>query len=460
MTALTTVTRSKDAVVTSAIRQLSHGRQLSTAAEQRIGNFRIFLLTGAAEDLAAIAENRSQFHRQAAELGTLFTDPVKLGLLNEVADAETTYTAALDRTIELRKAITNLEQVAQLNAEQVSPARRGLQQAIGNLINRVQADLSTAREASSRTATEAIAVICALGTAAVICAVVIARRLNRGLRRKVGAAVGQIQSSSQELETTAERQASGSRDQAGAMNEITTTITELLITSRQIADNAHRVSKIAEDTAQAAQNGGATIDQTRASIAAIRTQMDQIVQHMLVLGEKSQQIGGVVDLVSELAEQTNILAINAAIEASGAGEHGRRFAVVAEEIRKLADRTTESAKQIRTLIDDVRGAVNTTVTATEIGTGAVDTGVRQFGDATTAFRRITHLVSTANDASREIELSTKQQSSAVEQVNTAAADTARVTRETQTTAVQTKHTATHLSSLSNDLQKLVGTGYR
>jgi hypothetical protein len=98
------------------------------------------------------------------------------------------------------------------------------------------------------------------------------------------------------------------------------------------------VSKIAKDTADAAERGDATIDQTRTSISAIRSQVDQIVQHMLALGEKSQQIGGVVDLVAELAEQTNLLAINATIEATGAGEWVRRFAVVAEEIRKLAER--------------------------------------------------------------------------------------------------------------------------
>jgi methyl-accepting chemotaxis protein len=244
------------------------------------------------------------------------------------------------------------------------------------------------------------------------------------------------------------------------MSEITTTISELLITSRQIADSAQRVSKIAEETEAAARAGDSTIDQTRASMAAIRTQVDQIVQHMLALGEKSQQIGLVVDLVSELAEQTNILAINATIEASGAGEWGRRFAVVAEEIRKLADRTASSAKEIRALIDDVRGAVNTTVMATEIGAKAVDAGARKFDDATNSFREIVQLVATTNDATREIELSTKQQTTAVEQVNVAASDTARVSRETEASAVQTKQTAAHLSTLSSELLELVGTGRR
>jgi methyl-accepting chemotaxis protein len=340
------------------------------------------------------------------------------------------------------------------------PTRVALQKSISDLITRVRAQLERDRKASSRTATEAIVVVCVLGGLAITSAAVIAVRLNRGLRREVGAAVGHIQSSSAQLEAAAAQQASGGRDQSGAMSEITTTISELLITSRQIADNAQRVSQIAEDTADAAQNGDATIDQTRQSISAISAQVDQIVQHMLALGEKSQQIGGVVDLVSELAEQTNILAINATIEASGAGEWGRRFAVVAEEIRKLADRTAGSAKEIRALIDDVRGAVNTTVMATESGAKAVDAGARQFDAATNSFRRIAQLVATTNDATREIELSTKQQTTAVEQVNVAASDTARVTRETEASAAQTRQTAAHLSRLSSDLLDLVGTGRR
>jgi methyl-accepting chemotaxis protein len=342
----------------------------------------------------------------------------------------------------------------------VGPARQALQDSTAALVKRVGQIVAADRRHASSRATAAVFVIVALGTLALIAGAWISWRLSRDLRREVGAAVGHIQSSSAELEAAAAQQAAGGRDQSSAMSEITTTISELLITSRQIAESAQRVSRIAEETADAAGTGDATIDQTRASITAIRAQVDQIVQHMLALGEKSQQIGGVADLVSELAEQTNILAINATIEASGAGEWGRRFAVVAEEIRKLADRTAGSAKEIRALIEDVRGAVNTTVMATEIGAKAVDAGSRQFDDATNSFRRIAHLVATTNDATREIELSTKQQTTAVEQVNVAASDTARVSRETEASAVQTKQTAAHLSNLSGDLLELVGSGRR
>src|SRR5216684_6246017 len=107
------------------------------------------------------------------------------------------------------------------------------------------------------------------------------------------------------------------------------------------------------------------------------------------LGKKSQEVGAVLDIVSELAEQTNILAINATIEAAGASEAGKRFAVVADEIRKLADRVAGSTKEIRGLIEDVRSSVNTTVMTTEGGSKSVDAGAKQFTEVASAFKQIT-----------------------------------------------------------------------
>ncbi|MEV7630477.1 methyl-accepting chemotaxis protein [Actinoplanes sp. NPDC089786] len=456
--ALLVVVNAKDQVIVSATESLMDAERLNSTIENRISDYRAFLLSGTTENLTLTNDGRTKFLAQVAALRNRLTSPTELNMLQAVSEAEAAHAAALLPVIERRRTMTSLTNIAELNASAVKPARLKLERSIAALTERVRADLEITRRESSTQAIQAIAVICALGLVAIAAAIIVAVRLNRGLRREVGSAVGHIQSSSAQLEAAAAQQATGSRDQASAMSEITTTISELLITSRQIADNAKRVSQIAEDTAGAAEAGDSTIDQTRRSIQAIRTQVDLIVQHMLALGEKSQQIGGVVDLVAELAEQTNILAINATIEASGAGEWGRRFAVVAEEIRKLADRTAGSAKEIRTLIDDVRGAVNTTVMATEIGAKSVDAGSRQFDDATSSFRRIAQLVATTNDATREIELSTKQQTTAVEQVNVAASDTARVTRETEASAVQTKQTASHLSNLSGELLQLVGTG--
>jgi methyl-accepting chemotaxis protein len=279
--------------------------------------------------------------------------------------------------------------------------------------------------------------------------------LTRSLTAQIGTAVGLVQSSSTELQAAANQQATGAKEQTTAMNEISTTINELMATSRQIAESAQRVAQIAGQTAGAAKSGEGTVDTTHESISVIRRQVDLIVSNMLELGKKSQQIGAVLDIVSELAEQTNILAINATIEAAGAGDAGRRFTVVAEEIRKLADRVGGSTKEIRTLIDDVRSAVNTTVMTTESGSKAVDAGSKQFGEVALALKQIVSLVSTTTEAAREIELSTKQQATAVEQVNAAIANVAQATKETEASASQTLQTSSQLARLSGDLLRLV-----
>jgi methyl-accepting chemotaxis protein len=279
--------------------------------------------------------------------------------------------------------------------------------------------------------------------------------ITRSLSRQIGSSVGQIQSSSTELQAAANEQATATKEQATAMSEISITISELLATSRQIAESSQRVAHVAGQTAAAARSGDATVTTAHDSIATIRRQVDLIVNHMLEMAGKAQQIGAVLDIVAELAEQTNILAINATIEAAGANEAGKRFAVVADEIRKLAGRVAGSTKDIRGLIEEVRSSVNTTIMSTESGSKSVDAGARQFSDVAAAFREIAELVSTTSEAAREIELSTKQQTTAVEQVNVAITGAAQATKETEASSGQTLQTAAELSGLSRALLRIV-----
>ncbi|HZJ65138.1 MAG TPA: methyl-accepting chemotaxis protein, partial [Kofleriaceae bacterium] len=310
------------------------------------------------------------------------------------------------------------------------------------------------REAESSTELTT-AVIVWGSVAAIVITILVGWLITSSLSGQIGSAVRHIQSSSTELQAAANQQATGAREQATAMTEIATTINELLATSRQIADSAKRVSQIAGQTASAARTGEVTVTRGHDASTTVRKQVDLIVGHMLELGKKSQQVGSVLDIVSELAEQTNILAINATIEAAGAGDAGRRFGVVAEEIRKLADRVGASTKEIRTMIEDVRSAVNTTVMATEAGSKAVDVGTAQVIEMATAFRQIAGLVGTTTDAAREIELSTKQQATAVEQVNLAITGAAGATRETEASARETLQTASQLADLSSTVLTIV-----
>jgi CHASE3 domain sensor protein len=376
----------------------------------------------------------------------------RLDALQPLIDAKL---AELKQTIDLRRGAgfdAALKVVADNSGKVIMDKARGL---IADATTAEDQLLLARTHKVEESAKGAMAITIWGGIAGVLAVAAIGWFITRSLSAQISSAVGQIQSSSTELQAAASQQATGAKEQSAATSEITTTISELLATSRQIAESAQRVSQIADQTAGAAHSGQGMVDLTRESISGIRRQVDQIVADMLELGKKSQEIGAVLDIVSELAEQTNILAINATIEAVGAGESGLRFGVVADEIRKLADRVGGSTKEIRTLIDDVRSAVNTTVMATETGSKAVDAGARQFGDVSAAFNEISGLVTTTTEAAREIELSTKQQTTAVEQVNIAIVNVAQASKETESSSGQTLLTASQLAELSKQLMRIV-----
>lgn len=453
--ALRTVVTSKDRVLEVNAQSLIEADDLRVATEQKASATRGYLLTRDQRFLDQLKSARDDFLATVAQLKKAARTDDELRLINDIDNAEAPYLAAVNGVIALRQTSATIEAVSQAFDDNVLPKRDALYQAVSSFASLEQRLLDDGKKSASATASNTTVAVIIMAVVIVLVAIGLSVYLARILSRQVGSAVQHVQSSSSELQTAANQQATGAKEQATAMNEITTTISELLATSKQIAESAQRVAHIAEETAKGARSGEDAVSRASESIGGIKRQVDLIVAQMLELGRKSQQIGGILDIINELAEQTNILAINATIEAAGAGETGKRFAVVADEIRKLADRVGGSAKEIRSLIDDVRAAVNSTVMTTEGGTKAVEAGARQFSDVTSSFRQIVGLVSTTTEASKEIELSTKQQTTAVEQVNIAIANVAQATRETEASSGQTFQTASELATLSKNLMALI-----
>jgi methyl-accepting chemotaxis protein len=453
--ALRAVVDSKDRVITVSARSVIDAGKLDATTEEMVASARGFLLSADQEFLDHMRANGDLADDALSRLRAQVDSDESRRLLDRVDQARAAHRAALDRAVDLRRTGTTVEAVARVFEQEVVPRRRALADAIDAFVTREERLLEEGQAAATAAARSATLTVVAVVVLALLVASGLAYLLTRTLARQIGSAVQHVQSSSAELQSAASQQASGAKEQATAMTEISTTINELLATSRQIAESAQRVAQIAEQTAAGARTGDETVQKGQESVAGIKRQVDLIVGHMLDLGRRSQQIGGILEIVGELAEQTNILAINATIEAAGAGEAGRRFAVVADEIRKLADRVGGSTKEIRGLIEEIRSAVNTTVMATEGGTKAVEAGTRQFAEVAAAFRRIGDAVKTTTEAAREIELSTKQQTTAVEQVTAAIADIVETTRETEASSSQTLQTATQLTNLSRDLTRLV-----
>ena len=453
--ALRTVVSTKDRVIDVDAQLLIGAQEVQALAEAKGSDARGFLLTGDERFVTEMQASRAELVEVLERLRRNVATEEGRRLVESVAQAETTHQRSMDDVIARRRAGAAVDTVARAFDDHVRPARERLDAAIKMFVTLEEQRLQSAKQASTDTASAATTLVAALVAIVALCAIAAGVLLTRTLARQIGTAVGQVQSSSAELQAAASQQATGAKEQSTAMTEIATTISELLATSRQITESARRVAQIAEETAGAARSGDDVVGRAHESIAAISRQVDLVVSHMLELGKKSQQIGTVLEIVSELAEQTNILAINATIEAAGAGEAGKRFAVVADEIRKLADRVGGSTKEIRGLIDDVRSAVNTTVMATETGSKAVDAGSKQFAHVTASFKQIAGLVTTTTEAAREIELSIKQQMSAVEQVNVAIANIAQASKETEASTGQTQQTASQLAVLSKDLLRVI-----
>ena len=437
----------------AVLEDLAHVLSLMKDAET---GQRGFVLTGEDSYLEPYQGAVGGVSRVIDDLRTLTADnPHQQKRLDEAKPLIDAKLAELKRTIDLRREQgfdASLKVVLSGQGKKVMDDLRTVITAMDNEERDLLKQRSDAAEASAGGAKTTIATGVFLAFIVVgIAGFVITRSLNKQL----WSAISSIRSSSSELQAAATQQATGSREQSSATTEVSTTIRELLSTSKQIAESAQSVARIAEETARGAQNGDQTVQRAQEAISSIKRQVDVIVGHMLDLGKKSQQAGGILEIINELAEQTNILAINATIEAAGAGEAGKRFAVVADEIRKLADRVGGSTKEIRSLIEDIRAAVNTTVMATESGTKSVDAGTRQFTEVADSFKQIAGLVGTTTEAAREIELSTKQQSTAVEQVNVAISNVAQSTKENETSSNQTLQTATQLAGLSRELLQLV-----
>jgi methyl-accepting chemotaxis protein len=453
--ALHTVVADKDRVLAENAGKLIDAERLRTAIQEKAASSRGYLLTSKDTHLERLATARADISRLVGQLKTRVTTNEGRELIARVEQVGGEHDQAIDRVIAMRKQGATIEEVARVFDETVSPKRFALDKVIDEFVALEERLLENAKSASTGVATAASRLVVTIIFLSVAVAVVLAVFLARRLNRDIGAAIQHIRSSSAELQSASTQQVTSAREQATSMSEISTTVSELLATSRQIAESAQRVAHISEETVGAAKSGDQTVRSAHESITGIKLHVDHVVTYMLDLGKKSQQIGSVVDIINELAEQTNILSINASIEAAGAGEGGRRFAVVADEIRKLAERTGGSTREIAALIEEIRAAVNTTVMATEGGAKAVDAGARQFEEVTAAFAHIVKLVATSTDAAREIELSTKQQSTAVEQVNIAIVNAAQATKESEASSSQTLQTAGQLANLSAELARLV-----
>ncbi|WP_353116165.1 methyl-accepting chemotaxis protein [Nitratidesulfovibrio sp.] len=273
--------------------------------------------------------------------------------------------------------------------------------------------------------------------------------------RQLEGVVEIISSASEELSAQIEQSSRGAEQQAQRVGETATAMEEMNATVLEVARNATQAAETSEKARQEAQDGAGVVNSVVKGIGEVRQQSMALKDDMAALGRQAEGIGQVMGVISDIADQTNLLALNAAIEAARAGEAGRGFAVVADEVRKLAEKTMTATKEVGEAINGIQGG-------TRKNMDNVDRSARTIEEATTlaersgaALHRIVQLVQQASDQVRSIATASEQQSAASEEISRSVEHVATISSETSQAMGQASQAMSELARQSQVLQTLI-----
>lgn len=265
----------------------------------------------------------------------------------------------------------------------------------------------------------------------------------------------QVASSAQETQATAMHLAEAAEHQAQEINSASSRITEIAASIDQVSKNSAESAEVAQRSVHIATAGAGVVRQTIAGMDSIRDQIQETSKRIKRLGESSQEIGSIVELINDISEQTNILALNAAIQAASAGEAGRGFAVVADEVQRLAERSSNATKRIESLVQTIQADTNEAVSSMEQTTSEVVAGARLAEDAGTALGEIEKVSSDLSNLIQGISSAAQQQSGAAANITQAMNTIQQITTQTSQGASQTAESIGNLAQLAADLRRSV-----
>jgi methyl-accepting chemotaxis protein len=279
------------------------------------------------------------------------------------------------------------------------------------------------------------------------------------LRRQVGqtrAAAAQIHSAVEQLSAASREQTGSAAQQSGSIGEITSTLTELARTSTEVTHSSERVVEIAAQNQEDARGGVKAAEEALIAMEAIREAHESSARGIVSLSEKVQQINEVMDIIDDIADNTKLIAFNAALEAAGAGEAGRRFGVVAQEIRRLADTVVEATEDSRNRIVEIQEATENMVVASERNSKIFAEGFTGTHTTAESLHRILDSASSTTDSARHISLSTQQERTALQQVVDAMTEVSGGAALFASKVSETDGTISDLKELAAELTELMG----
>jgi methyl-accepting chemotaxis protein len=271
----------------------------------------------------------------------------------------------------------------------------------------------------------------------------------------IAATAERMASAGHELASTATQQSHAASAQTDRTSQVATAMHEMSATVSQVSESAQQAAQAADKATETARSGGSVTQASVGNMRAIAASVRATAVKIQELGKSSDQIGEIVAVIEDIADQTNLLALNAAIEAARAGEQGRGFAVVADEVRKLAERTTKATKEIASRIQTIQTETNSVVLAMNQGTQQVEDGVKTTEKTGESLQEIIVMNDRVRDMINQIAVTTAEQSATSTEVSNNIGEIARLASQSSDGALESAKACDELSALALDLERIV-----
>ncbi len=276
-----------------------------------------------------------------------------------------------------------------------------------------------------------------------------------GVIRQLGENARELVSAATEIASSSEQMSKGAKDQSDQVNQVSTAVEEMTATIVESSKNAGEASTASKNAATTATSGGQIVNESIQAMQKIASTVRQSADSIAKLATSADQIGEIIGVIDDIADQTNLLALNAAIEAARAGEQGRGFAVVADEVRKLAERTGKATGEITDMIKGIQKETEEAVNSMESGIQVVDKGRELSDQAGSSLTEIVTMAQRVTEMIQQMATAADEQSAAAEQIAKNIEHISGVTRETATGAGQSAAAAEELSRQADSLQEMV-----
>ncbi len=360
-------------------------------------------------------------------------------------------------TVTAKKAAREADTV-RLFKERLIPARDEQVRLMPAVMDAERARTREMATAAIASADRALWLLLLLSAATTLVAAAIAFTLTRSITGPLRETIGTLASAATEIVASTTQQAAGAAEEAAAVQETSVTVDEVKQTAQVSSQKARAVADGAQRSIQVAHEGRRVAAESAQGMQETKARMETIAERILALSEQAQAIGEVMIMVSDLADQSNLLAVNAAIEAAKAGEAGRGFAVVAVEVKGLAELSKQATVQVRGILSEIQKATQTAVMAAEQGVKTSEAGVGLAARSAESIRLLSESLAESAQAAQQIVASAEQQSAGMDQAALAMRNIQQASAQNMASTRQVERAAQDLRDLARRLQAVVGGG--